>query len=112
MKSVFTGLLLTLLAGAAHAYLPMFSPAAFFETLAATRTTVTVTVPTMLIMLVTDSSLAGADVSTLRTMIFGASPMDPEWIRRVAAACIAVVGDDSKARARPRGGRRSSRVDG
>ncbi len=74
------------LAGAAHAYLPAFSPGAFLETLAATRPTVTVTVPTMLIMLVTDPGFADADVSSLRTMIFGASPMDPEWIRRVAAA--------------------------
>ncbi len=73
-------------AGAAHAYLPAFSPAAFLETLAATRATVTVTVPTMLIMLLGDPGFADADVSSLRTMIFGASPMDPEWIRRVAAA--------------------------
>ena len=74
------------LTGAAHAYLPAFSPGAFLEALAATRTTVTVTVPTMLIMLVTDPGFAGADISSLRTMIFGASPMDPEWIRRIAAA--------------------------
>ncbi len=74
------------LAGAAHAYLPAFSPAGFLDTLAATRATVTVTVPTMLIMLLGDPAFAEANVSSLRTMIFGASPMDPEWIRRVAAA--------------------------
>ena len=75
-----------LLQGAPQCYLPAFSPAAFFETVGRFGVGAVVTVPTMLIALVSDPSLARADFSTLGTLIYGAAPMAVEWILRVADA--------------------------
>ncbi len=72
--------------GAAHAYLPAFSPQGFLDIVRDSRVTVTVTVPTMLMMTVTDPAIENADTSSLRILGFGASPMDPAWLRRTADA--------------------------
>lgn len=74
------------LIGAAHAYVPTFSPAVFLDAVSRYQITVTASVPTMLMMILNDESLAAADISSLRTLMFGGAPMDPEWIRRVCAA--------------------------
>lgn len=74
------------LQGAAQAYLPAFSPAAFLGTIQDLGVTAVVTVPTMLMMTVTDPDFGKFDVSGLRTLIYGAAPMALEWIQRVAKA--------------------------
>ncbi|HUT48356.1 MAG TPA: AMP-binding protein [Alphaproteobacteria bacterium] len=74
------------LAGAGHAYLPAFSPAAFLDCIARDRVTATIAVPAMLMMTLADPAFGDADLSSLRLLGWGASPMDPEWIKRVAAA--------------------------
>jgi len=74
-----------MLLGAAHAYVPMFSPTAFLDAVSKYEVTATVAVPTMLMMTLTDPALESADTSSLRLMGFGASPMDPAWIKRTAA---------------------------
>jgi long-chain acyl-CoA synthetase len=74
------------LMGAANAYLPAFSPRAFLDCIARDRVTATIAVPAMLMMTLTDPALKTADVSSLRLLGWGASPMDPEWIKRVAKA--------------------------
>jgi long-chain acyl-CoA synthetase len=75
-----------ILLGAANCYLPAFTPAAFLEAIARYRVTMTSTVPTMLIMILTDPAFEKADISSLRVMNFGSAPMDPQWVKRVAAA--------------------------
>jgi long-chain acyl-CoA synthetase len=74
------------LVGAGHAYLPAFSPAAFLDCVARNRVTATIAVPTMLMMTLSDPAFEEADLSSLRLLGWGASPMDPEWIKRVGAA--------------------------
>ncbi len=78
------------LQGSAQCYLPMFSPAAFLETIRRYRVGAVVTVPTMLIGTVADPGFAAADISSLRVLIYGAAPMAAEWIERVALAFPAV----------------------
>jgi len=75
-----------LLQGAAQCFLPMFSPAAFLETVARYRVGAVITVPTMLIGIVSDPNFAQADVSSLRVLIYGAAPMPLPWIERAAKA--------------------------
>ena len=75
-----------MLIGAAHAYVPDFSPAAFLDAVRDHQVTVTIAVPTMLMMTLTDPALETADTRSLRVMGFGGSPMDPAWIKRTAAA--------------------------
>ena len=73
-----------MLMGARHVYVPAFSPAAFLDAVLEHRVTMTIAVPTMLMMTLTDPVLESADTRSLRLMGFGASPMDPAWIRRTA----------------------------
>ena len=72
--------------GAAHCYLPSFSPAGFLETIAEHRVSVTVTVPAMLMAVAGGGEVPDAQIASLRTLIFGAAPMAFEWTERVAAA--------------------------
>ena len=72
------------LMGAAHTYLPQFSPASFLEAINEHDVTMTIAVPTMLMMTLTDPAIDSANTRSLRMMGFGASPMDPAWIRRTA----------------------------
>ena len=74
------------LGGAAHCYLADFSPVGFMEAIAVNRASVTVTVPAMLMAIVSTPNLIDGDMSSLRMLIFGASPMAFEWTERVAAA--------------------------
>lgn len=61
--------------GAAAAVLPGFDPASWLAGVAAHRATHANLVPTMLQMLLASDALATADVSSLDTVIYGASPM-------------------------------------
>jgi long-chain acyl-CoA synthetase len=75
-----------LLQGAAQCFLPAFSPQAFLEAIRQFRVGAVVTVPTMLIATVSDPNFSKYDLSSLKTLIYGAAPMAIEWIERVAKA--------------------------
>lgn len=75
-----------LLQGAAQCFLPAFSPPAFLEAIQQFRVGAVVTVPTMLIATVSHPEFAKFDLSSLKTLIYGAAPMAIEWIERVAKA--------------------------
>src|SRR5690349_1945530 len=75
-----------LLQGGAQCFLPAFSPPAFLEAIQRFRVGAVVTVPTMLIATVSSPDLGKYDLSSLKTLIYGAAPMAIEWIERVAAA--------------------------
>jgi long-chain acyl-CoA synthetase len=75
-----------LLQGAAQCFLPAFSPPAFLEAIQQFRVGAVVTVPTMLIAVVSHPDFGKYDLSSLHTLIYGAAPMAIEWIERVAKA--------------------------
>ena len=72
--------------GARHSYLPNFSPDGFLKAIADNKVTATVTVPAMLMAVVGGLKVSDFDTSSLRMLMYGASPMAFEWIQRVAAA--------------------------
>ena len=74
------------LSGAAHAYLPDFTPDAFLNAVEKSRTTFTVLPPTLIIRVIREGRLGDFDISSLRRMTYGSSPMDSVWIRRTMEA--------------------------
>jgi len=74
------------LQGAPQCFLPAFSPDSFFAAIEQFRVGAVVTVPTMLIAAISSPNMAKADLSSLRTLIYGAAPMAVEWIDQVARA--------------------------
>lgn len=74
------------LLGAGHAYLPEFSPAVVLQAIARYRVTIGSWVPAMIIRILQDPELGRHDISTLRLISYGTSPMAAEWIRRTMAA--------------------------
>lgn len=75
-----------LLQGAAQAYLPRFTPQAFLQAVAQHRVTTTLLVPTMLTLLLDSGLVAQHDTSSLRRVVYGASPMPLATIRRAVQA--------------------------
>lgn len=71
------------LAGGTHVVLPRFEVNAFLETIERERVTLTIIVPTMLARLVHHPELDRYDLSSLRLLSYGASPM-PEALLRGA----------------------------
>jgi fatty-acyl-CoA synthase len=74
------------LRGAASAVLPGFVPADFLAAIARHRATHTNVVPTMLAALLAAPEAATADRSTLRCVVYGASPMPRPLLERALAA--------------------------
>jgi long-chain acyl-CoA synthetase len=70
------------LCGATQAYLPRFTPREFLRAIQDYRVTVSMLVPTMLIMTIEDGPRHGFDVSSLRHLIYGAASMAPAWLDR------------------------------
>lgn len=68
--------------GAASAVLPGFEPAEFLEAIARWRVTHTNVVPTMLAALLQTPGVEEADVSGLRTIVYGASPTPTPLLER------------------------------
>ncbi|BDI61934.1 fatty-acid--CoA ligase [Qipengyuania nanhaisediminis] len=71
------------LAGASHVYIPAFDPVATQNAMAQYGVTHAVLVPTMLAMVLQHPEFDPAKFSSLRTIIYGASPM-PEGVLRKA----------------------------
>ncbi|MHA1536117.1 MAG: class I adenylate-forming enzyme family protein [Alphaproteobacteria bacterium] len=70
------------LAGAAHAFLPAFSGQAVLEAFQRYRVTTTMMTPTMVIMALQAPDFAKYDLSSLRQLFYGSSPMAAEWIKK------------------------------
>ncbi len=73
------------IAGAAHLFLPRFSPRAVLEAIQIYGVTVTMMTPTMLIMTMQEPDIGRYDLSSLRRLIYGSSPMAVEWIGKMLA---------------------------
>ena len=71
-------------AGGSHVFVPSFEPVSTVAALADERCTVTLLVPTMLGMILGSGALEAADLSALRALMYGASPMPGEVQRQVA----------------------------
>ncbi len=68
------------LMGGGHVYLPQFSPAALLDCLQERRPSATVLPPTMLRMVMDAPDFEGYDISSLRLLYYGSSPMAASWI--------------------------------
>lgn len=68
------------LLGGGHAYLPQFTPAAFFAAVERHRVTLTNLVPTMVKMIAEAPDAERFDLSSLRLIYYGSSPMPYEWL--------------------------------
>ncbi len=74
------------LQGAAHMFLPVFSPESVLRAMERHGVTVAFLAPTMIIMVLQDPSFADCDLAKLRLLFYGSSPMAVEWIRRAMEA--------------------------
>lgn len=70
-----------LLRGGAFHVMEAFSPSAFFETVEREQITATLIVPVMLYALQSDARYGEADMSSVQTVFYGASPMSPTKLR-------------------------------
>lgn len=67
-------------AGGAHAFIPGFAPDAFLAVVQEARVTATILVPTMINFVVNHPTVGDYDLSSLRALLFGASPMPTDRI--------------------------------
>ncbi len=74
------------LGGATHAIVRMFSPEAVARAIARFRVDQTVLVPTMIQMLIDHPAAAESDLSSLKLLFYGASPMPEALLDRAMAA--------------------------
>jgi long-chain acyl-CoA synthetase len=74
--------------GSCHVMLPAFDPGAWLETVSRERVTRTLLVPTMVNMVVNHPDVDRYDLSCLRMIVYGASPM-PEAVLRSAMETFA-----------------------
>ena len=72
--------------GGTHLFMPRFEPGAFLRLVAQKRITATLIVPTMINMIVNHPDVEATDTSSLKRVIYGASPMPEAVIRRAFAA--------------------------
>lgn len=72
--------------GACQVTIPKFSPRSFCETVERERVTRTVLVPTMINMLTQFPELGKYDLTSLKELPYGGSPMAPELVRRTRDA--------------------------
>ncbi|WP_038169211.1 long-chain-fatty-acid--CoA ligase [Tomitella biformata] len=73
--------------GGKHVIVPGFVPEQWLATVSAERVTRAMIVPTMVTMLLAKPFPAGTDVSSLKSVLYGASPM-PQAVLRSAAAAL------------------------
>ena len=72
--------------GSANAYLPKFDPDALLRTIEEFRVTFALLVPTMLMLTLQSGKVPHYDVSSLKQIIYGASPMSADWVKAAFAA--------------------------
>lgn len=71
------------IAGAGHVYLPGFSPSAVLEAIQAYGVTVVLMTPTMLVMTMQVPEFKDYDLSSLKQIIYGSSPISVERIKEM-----------------------------
>ncbi|MCD2195687.1 long-chain fatty acid--CoA ligase [Actinomycetospora endophytica] len=71
--------------GGSHVIVPSFTPLGVVRAIEAHRVTDAVLVPTMIQILVDDPTTRDADVSSLRNLVYGASPISQAVLARAAA---------------------------
>ena len=72
--------------GAAHAYLPDFTPDGFLAAVETSRATFSMLSPTVIIRVIREGRMGDFDLSSLRRLTYGSAPMDAAWIRRTIEA--------------------------
>ncbi len=72
------------LAGGTHVVLPKFEPAPMMRAISENRVTNAVMVPTMITMMLNHPDFAKFDLSSLRTLVYGGSPMPRELMEEAA----------------------------
>ena len=73
-------------AGLTHVIVPSFTPGGVAQAITEHRVTDVVLVPTMIQMLIDDPYTAGFDLSSLRQLVYGASPISAALVERAAKA--------------------------
>ncbi|MGB0632604.1 MAG: class I adenylate-forming enzyme family protein [Alphaproteobacteria bacterium] len=73
-------------AGAAHAYLPVFTPANLLKAFQDYGVTCAMMAPTMIVLTLQEPGFDTYDLSSLDRVYYGSSPMAVEWIRRTMEA--------------------------
>jgi len=68
--------------GACHVFVPQFQPVQVLQSIQAKRVTMTMLVPTMMNVLLNHPEVDSYDASSLRTLIYGASPMSVELLKK------------------------------
>ena len=68
--------------GARHAFVPAFNPTSVMQIIQDEKVTVTLLVPTMMNMILNHPDVDNYDVSSLRRLTYGASPMPVEVLKR------------------------------
>ncbi|MFK7907784.1 MAG: class I adenylate-forming enzyme family protein, partial [Chitinophagales bacterium] len=64
-----------MLAGSTHVFIPMFTPAGTISAISKYKASHALLVPVMIQMVINDSSIKDADLSSLRFILYGASPI-------------------------------------
>lgn len=77
--------------GAAHAFLPAFTPKAFLGAIEQCRATVCMLPPTVIILTLQEPEFDRYDLSSYRRLFYGSAPMDVEWIKRTRAKFATVA---------------------
>ncbi len=72
--------------GGAHAYLAEFSPKSVLQAIEQRGITIASLVPTMIIRVLQEENVSAYDLSRLRLLSYGTSPIAAEWIRRTMEA--------------------------
>ncbi len=70
-----------LIQGAASVYLPKFDPDALLRTVEEFKVSFALLVPTMLMLTLQSGKVPQYDVSSLKQIIYGASPMSADWVK-------------------------------
>ena len=74
------------LAGAAHAFLPTFTPVDILQAIQEYGVTSVMMAPTMIILTLQEPNFSNYNLSSLDRVYYGSSPMAVEWIRRTMDA--------------------------
>ncbi len=74
------------LVGAAHVYLPAFTPTGLLQTIQDCGVTSAMMAPTMIIMTLQEPALGEFDLASFNRIFYGSSPMAVEWTRRTMDA--------------------------
>lgn len=76
----------TLVVGGTHVMLPAFDPRSMFDAIATHQVTATLVVPTMIQLMVDHTEIGKYDLSSLRNVLYGASPISQAVLERAMKA--------------------------